>query len=151
MKQEKTSKLPVDSERSAEAVIRYLTKRGILEEKKISTEKLQDAKAQRMSDAYHNTLLLLKHYRTLSWLMECFPDTIAEELDQPYEALDKLIDRLLIAGMVLFVLAHIGCAVQLSRIDREINDIQTSLNVMDKRAYIYGNWDSVEEYQGVLG
>lgn len=65
--------------------------------------------------------------------------------------MDKLIDRLLIAGMVLFVLAHIGCAVQLSRIDREINDIQTSLNVMDKRAYIYGNWDSVEEYQGVLG
>ena len=94
MKQEKTSKPHVDNEISAEAVIRYLTKRGILEEKKISTEKLQDAKAQRMSDAYHNTLLLLKHYRMLSWLMECFPDTIAEELDQPYEALDKLIDRL---------------------------------------------------------
>ena len=94
MKQEKTSNTPVDNELSAEAVIRYLTKRGILEEKKISTEKLQDAKAQRMSDAYHNTLLLLKHYRTLSWLIECFPDTIAEELDQPYEALDKLIDRL---------------------------------------------------------
>lgn len=36
----------------------------------------------------------MKHYRTIAWLLECFPDTIAQELDQPFDRLDELIDRL---------------------------------------------------------
>ena len=62
--------------------------------------------------------------------------------------MDKLIDRLMIIGMILFLIAQMKCVAQLKQIDRDIEHIQTSLNVMDKRAYIYGNWDSVEEYQG---
>ena len=65
--------------------------------------------------------------------------------------MEKWIDRLMIIGMILFLIAQMKCMAQLKQIDREIDYIQTSLNVMDKRAYIYGNWDSVEEYQGVLG
>ena len=34
--------------------------------------------------------MLLKHYRTISWMLECFPDTIAEELDRPFEGIDEL-------------------------------------------------------------
>ncbi len=47
-----------------------------------------------MKDTYHNTELLLKQYRNISWLVECFPDQIAEELDQPLEDVDKLIEKL---------------------------------------------------------
>lgn len=38
--------------------------------------------------------MLLKHYRTIAWMLECFPDSIAEELDQPFGGLDELIDRI---------------------------------------------------------
>ena len=43
---------------------------------------------------YHNTQLLLEHYRNIAWALECFPDTIAEELDQPFEGLDFLLEKM---------------------------------------------------------
>lgn len=96
MEQKKTSKHTPDgvSNLSTEAVIRYLKQRGFLEDPNIGNETLRNLKKQRITNAYHNTMLLLKHYRTLSWMLECFPDTVAEELDKPYETLDQLIDRL---------------------------------------------------------
>lgn len=65
--------------------------------------------------------------------------------------LDRLINIGMAILMLLFVIAHIQARQKLQQIDRDIAQIQTSLNVMDKRAYIYGNWASVEEYRGVLG
>ena len=35
----------------------------------------------------------MKEYRTIAWILECFPETIAEELDRPFETVDELIDR----------------------------------------------------------
>ena len=32
------------------------------------------------------------YYRKIAWLVECFPDTIAEELEQPFETVDELLD-----------------------------------------------------------
>lgn len=83
-----------ESMSSADAVIQFLTQRGILGDKKIDDERARAIKQQKTKNAYHNTLLLLKHYRTIAWLLECFPDTIAQELDQPFGRLDELIDRL---------------------------------------------------------
>lgn len=48
---------------SADAVIQFLTQRGILGDKKIDDEKVRAIKQQKAKNAYHNTLLLLKHYR----------------------------------------------------------------------------------------
>ncbi len=92
-KQKKTPRAE-GADNSTDAVIRYLTQRGILADEKIEDEKLRAAKQQRTKNAFHNTLLLLRHYRTIAWLIECFPDTIAQELDQPFDTLDQLIDRL---------------------------------------------------------
>lgn len=83
-----------DTGNSTDAVIRFLTQRGMLGDRQIDDEKVREIKQQRTKNAYHNTLLLLKHYRTIAWLLECFPDTIAQELDQPFNRLDELIDRL---------------------------------------------------------
>ena len=51
-------------------------------------------KRRKKKSMYHNTLLLLQHYRTILWTLECFPSSIAEELDRPLKDLDTLLDRI---------------------------------------------------------
>lgn len=70
-----------------------LTERGYLGNQEINDAKLRDARQEKQKAAYHNTLMLLKQYRNIAWMLECFPDTIAEELEQPFTNLDELIDR----------------------------------------------------------
>ena len=43
-------------------------------------------------------MLLLKNYRTIAWMVECFPETIAEELERPFETVDKLLDEMEVAA-----------------------------------------------------
>ena len=86
--------LTAETELQPDIVFEMLTKRGLIGDKRISNEKARDAQQQKNKMAYHNTLLLLKHYRTIAWMLECFPDTIAEELEQPFEGLDKIIERI---------------------------------------------------------
>ena len=86
--------LTAETELQPDVVFEMLTKRGLIGDKRILNEKARDAQQQKNKMAYHNTLLLLKHYRTIAWMLECFPDTIAEELEQPFEGLDKIIERI---------------------------------------------------------
>ena len=86
--------LTAENELQPDVVFEMLTKRGLIGDKRILNEKARDAQQQKNKMAYHNTLLLLKHYRTIAWMLECFPDTIAEELEQPFEGLDKIIERI---------------------------------------------------------
>ena len=86
--------LTAETELQPDIVFEMLTKRGLIGDKRIANEKARDAQQQKNKMAYHNTLLLLKHYRTIAWMLECFPDTIAEELEQPFEGLDKIIERI---------------------------------------------------------
>jgi len=86
--------LTAETELQPDVVFEMLTKRGLIGDKRILNEKARDAQQQKNKMAYHNTLLLLKHYRMIAWMLECFPDTIAEELEQPFEGLDKIIERI---------------------------------------------------------
>ena len=86
--------LTAETELQPDVVFEMLTKRGLIGDKRIANEKARDAQQQKNKMVYHNTLLLLKHYRTIAWMLECFPDTIAEELEQPFEGLDKIIERI---------------------------------------------------------
>lgn len=79
---------------SAEAVITVLLKRGYISDQRIANEKTRTASKEKQRKVYHNTELLLKNYRTISWMLECFPGTIAEELDKPFESTDEMIERL---------------------------------------------------------
>lgn len=78
----------------SQAFIKMLTKRGILANPSISSEKIRAARQRKDRDSYHNTLLLLQNYRTLVWVMECFPETVAEELDLPFADIDELLEQL---------------------------------------------------------
>ena len=75
------------------AVIELLAERGYLRDQTVDDVKLKKARQDKQKAAYHNTLMLLKQYRNIAWMLECFPDTVAEELDQPFSNLDELIDR----------------------------------------------------------
>lgn len=76
-----------NNKQCADIVISELEKRGVIAKKKATAPKKEKV-------LYHNTKLLLQHYRTISWLLECFPETIATELEQPFSSLDTLLHRL---------------------------------------------------------
>lgn len=81
------------SQQSA-AFIDLLTKRGILGDPTIDDDRVRQAKKDRKKSMYHNTFLLLQHYRTILWTLGCFPSDVAEELDHPLRDLDTLLDRI---------------------------------------------------------
>lgn len=87
----KDTKLPT---KEKELLLQLFTKRGLVADKSISDERIRDAQQKKQMAAYHNTELLLKHYKNIVWMIECFPDTIAEELDRPFENVDEVIERL---------------------------------------------------------
>ena len=78
----------------SQAFINLLTQRGILANPKVTNERIRAARQKKERDSYHNTLLLLQNYRTLVWVMECFPETVAEELDRPFSDVDELLEQM---------------------------------------------------------
>jgi len=71
--------------------LQMLTKRGILGDQKIDDTIIRTAKKKKKRNMFHNTEVMLKNYRDISWALECFPSNIAEELDAPLQDLDALI------------------------------------------------------------
>lgn len=80
--------------KQSELFLNLLTQRGILGDAEIDNEKIRQAQRERKRLTYHNTEMLLKHYRDIRWVLECFPETIAEELDEPMRDLDAMLDRM---------------------------------------------------------
>ena len=78
----------------SDAFIQFLTKRGLLGDSDIDDETMRSIQQEKNKVRYHNTELLLKQYRNIAWMVECFPGTIAMELDEPFEQLDQLLDRI---------------------------------------------------------
>lgn len=83
-----------ETELQTEVVLDMLARRGLIAENANDPEKIKQAKQEQKQKAYHNTEMLLKHYRTIAWLLECMPNTIASELDEKFENVDELLDRL---------------------------------------------------------
>lgn len=73
------------------AILDMLTKRGIVEDQRIDDERIRQVDKEKKRKMFHNTQLLLQHYRDITWMLECFPANIAEELDKPMHNLDALL------------------------------------------------------------
>lgn len=56
-------------QKQTDAVLRLLTKHGILPNDKITDEKRRAALQKRQKESYHNTELLLKNYRIVAWMV----------------------------------------------------------------------------------
>jgi len=80
-----------NNKQETEAFLQMLTSRGLLEDQSIRDDKVREAAMKKKRNAYHNVLLMLQHYRNISWALECFPARIAEELDRPMSDLDALL------------------------------------------------------------
>lgn len=70
-----------------------LMAQGVLEDTSIDNVERRKAQQARLEKLYHNTQILFSPYREIPWTLECFPETIAQELDKPFENLDTLLDR----------------------------------------------------------
>lgn len=73
------------------AFVEMLTKRGLLEDAAIQSDIARKADKNKRRNMHHNTLLLLKSYRDIRWMLQCFPNMVAEELDAPLHDLDTLL------------------------------------------------------------
>ena len=71
-----------------------LTAQGLLEDNSIDDESRRKAQQERLQKLYHNTQTLLAHYRDIAWALECFPEAVAQELEEPFGKLDTLLDRM---------------------------------------------------------
>jgi len=98
-----------------------LTDRGLLEDQDIGDEKVREAVKQKKRNMYHNTQLMLQNYRNITWALECFPTSIAEELDQPLSDLDALLS---------LVSAEIG--MDNIRLENRLLSIQRSRLLLDR-------------------
>ena len=95
MKDQKKTSAGTDLEdRKSEAMIRFFASRGMIGDQTLDPEKLRAVRQERMRNSYHNTELLLKHYRDIAWMIECFPGQVADELDRPFENLDRMIEAM---------------------------------------------------------
>ena len=112
-----------------EQLIALLERRGIVEDPSIVNEKARQAEQALRRNMYHNTQMMLKHYRDIVWALECFPEQVAEELDRLLKDLDALlsmVDTQLAMGNTR--LEHRMLSIKQSRLllDR-INDALTVL------------------------
>ena len=74
-----------------EQLISLLERRGIVEDPSIVNDRARQAEQALRRNMYHNTQMMLKHYRDIVWALECFPQQVAEELDRPLRDLDTLL------------------------------------------------------------
>lgn len=105
----------------SEAFIDMLTKRGILEDQNIDDEKIRQAEKQKKRNMYHNTMLMLQHYRDITWALECFPSNVAAELDLPMNDLDALLS---------LVSAEIG--MNNVKLENRLQSVQRSRLLLDR-------------------
>ena len=84
----------------SDAFVTFLTKRGLISDSKIDDEHVREAQKAKKKNSFHNTRLLLKHYRNIAWMLECFPDTISDDLNKRYSGIDELLDYVDLEGVL---------------------------------------------------
>lgn len=103
------------------AFVEMLTKRGLIEDTAIQDDAVRKADKTKRRNMHHNTLLLLRSYRDIRWMLQCFPDMVAEELDAPLHDLDTLIR-----------LVNTEINLDNYRLENRIQSIQKSRLMMDR-------------------
>ena len=67
-----------DVSTQAEQILSLLERRGIVEDQSITSKKAREAEQELRRNMYHNTQMMLRHYRDIVWALECFPQQVAE-------------------------------------------------------------------------
>ena len=72
----------------------YFTSTGVIGDMSIKDPKKRSSEQKKKKRLYQNTQILLENYQTIVWVVQNFPETIAEELNEPMEEVDTLLDRI---------------------------------------------------------
>ena len=72
----------------------YLVDTGVVGDKQIKNPQQRETRRKKKQYVYHNTQLLLEHYQTIVWVIQSFPDMIAQELNAPMERTDYLLEQI---------------------------------------------------------
>jgi hypothetical protein len=107
--------------KQSEAFLNMLTKRGLLEDTRIDDEAVRKAVKEKNRRVYHNTKLMLKHYRDINWALECFPAQVDDELDRPLNDLDALLS-----------LVNVEMCIGNVKIEDRLRSIQKSRLLLDR-------------------
>ena len=105
----------------SEAFLDMLTKRGIIGDSSISNSQVRQAEQDKKRRMFHNTTLLLQHYRDIAWALQCFPSQIAEELDRPMQELDALL-----------LTVDVQMALDNKKLERRLLSVQKSRLLFDR-------------------
>jgi len=105
----------------SDAFLKILTERGLLGDANITNERIRQAEKDKKRKMYHNTQLMLQHYRDISWALECFPSQIEAELDRPMQGLDALLSA---------VDAEIGMGNK--KLERRLESVEKSRLLLDR-------------------
>ena len=65
----KNKKNPQNSMTQSQALLALLTAQGLLEDNSIDDESRRKAQQERLQKLYHNTQVLLSHYRDIAWVL----------------------------------------------------------------------------------
>ena len=65
---------------NSERIMKMLAQRGIISDKNIDGEKMKNVGQEKK---YHNTLLLLKNYRTIAWLLKFLGKRVRKAFEHP--------------------------------------------------------------------
>ena len=105
----------------AEQFLSLLERKGIVPDQEITNEKARSADKALRKNMYHNTRLMLQHYRDIAWALECFPARVAEELDRPLHNLDALLTAV-----------DAQLAMQNNRLEHRLECVKKSRLLMDR-------------------
>ena len=62
----------------------YFTTTGVIGDQKIKDPTKRESQQTKRRRLYQNTQVLMENYQTIVWVVQNFPDTIAEELNEPF-------------------------------------------------------------------
>lgn len=99
----------------------FLMRTGMLEDPKIDNEKIRKAKKSTVQKSYHNTEVLLQQYRLITWVLECAPGEIAQELQVPVRDIDRLAEK-------IDVVTTLGN----KRVENQVNSMLKTRFLMDR-------------------
>lgn len=102
-------------------MVHLFVRSGLIEDESIAEEKIRKAKRNKNKRLYHNSKLMMEQYRKLAWVIKSFPDEIAMELNEEFEQIDKLIERL-----------DVEMAFGKKRIEQKVEGITQARLIIDK-------------------
>ena len=94
MEKNSETNLFIEKKEEIKEMVQLFIRSGLIEDESIAEEKIRKAKRNKNKRVYHNTKLMMEQYRKLAWVVKSFPEEIAMELNEEFEQIDKLIERL---------------------------------------------------------